>query len=100
MPHLSDIRISRKLFLVSALTTLQILLFAALALRAMTVADTTAAKAAHYSYKLKVAVSVQASLSELALHMSSLPNTRQVEQEVQAVLAARKEYAASLAYLG
>lgn len=99
MTRLSDIRISRKLFFVSALTALQILLFAGLAVQAMKVADTTAAKAAHYSYKLKVAVGVQASLSELALHISNLPNTRQVEQEVQAVMAARKEYAAGLAYL-
>jgi len=65
----------------------------------LTDANSAAAKAQHYAYKLDLAVRAGASLSELALRMGILPTSRHVGQEVEQVLALRKEYAAAIGYL-
>ncbi len=99
MLKLSDITIGRKMILTTAVIVAQLVTVTGFAVHALTTANTAASKVAHYADKLRLATLAQCSLSELALHMSNLPNAKQPALELDAVLASRKNYLEALAYL-
>lgn len=99
MKKLADIRVSKKLAIASAATILQMACLAALSLWALNQANTAAAKAQHYFYKLNLAERIDTRLAELALRMAELPFSTQVGRDVAEILAIRKAYATDFAYL-
>ncbi len=99
MNKFADIKIGKKLALGFGTTVLLLVCVAGLSLWALTAANSAALKAQLYSHKLEVAMRVDATLSELTLHINNLANTRQVNLEVDKILALRKAYGADIEYL-
>jgi methyl-accepting chemotaxis protein len=99
MTKLADIRISKKLALLSGASVLQLACVVGLSLWAFASANSAAAEAQHYAHKLDLATKLDATLSELALRMSNLPLSRHPASDRDQVLALRKEYATDFEYL-
>ena len=99
MNKLSNVKIGKKLALGFGAGVLQLAVLAGLALWAMGAINSAVEKAQQESHKSIVAMRVSGSLSELALRMTSLATSKRVSQDVEEVLAVRKEYAADFEYL-
>ena len=96
---LANVKIGRKLAILSVASVLQLACLAGLFLWALSDSNSAAANALHYAHKLDLAQKLDTRLSELALRMSNLPISKQADQEVEQVLALRKEYATDFEYL-
>jgi methyl-accepting chemotaxis protein len=99
MIKLTDIKVGKKLALLSGVSIFLLACVGGLALWTLNDSNAAAAKAQHYAHKLELSVKLDARLSELALRMSNLVTSRHLHQEAQEVLGLRREYAADFQYL-
>ena len=99
MNKLSNIKIGKKLALGFGAGVLQLAVLAGLALWAMSAINSASEKAQQESQKSITAMKVNATLSELALRMTTLATSKRVSQDAEEVLAVRKVYAADFEYL-
>jgi methyl-accepting chemotaxis protein len=99
MMKLSDIKVGKKLALLSGVILFLLAGAAGLAVWALNNASAAAVQAQHDAYKLNLVDRVNASLSEIALRMGNLLASRQVSRDVELVASARKQYMDALEYL-
>ena len=98
MKIFSNVKIGRKLLIMSLAGLLQLLLIAGLSLQALNDSSLAAEKAQHYAHKMDVAEKMQGQQLEMALILGGGPAQRRSEADSTRLAALRKEYQEEVEY--
>jgi methyl-accepting chemotaxis protein len=93
-----NVKIGRKLLLMSIGALLQLLLIAGLSLQALNDSNAAAEKAQHYAHKMDLAEKMDSWQLEMGLLLANLSDSRQREADVARVAAIEKDYRGEIEY--
>ena len=96
MSTFANLRIGKKLALLSAASVLQLAGVAGVAFWALSDATSAALETQKRAHKLNLAEQIDSKLSELAMRMGGLPFSKQVGKDLDRVASLRKEYSSAL----